>query len=322
MSDWLGDAFSGDWFGSVSDSIPDASIDTSGWDWGSAVDTGGWDQVGGGDSSWWGSLTNALGGTSGLTRLVGGALGAGGNVLARNQATSGANQAAAIQAAANAAALDKILAANKEARDVMIQRSDRGLADIDAGLGSFKSTLNPLLTPNPVVIPQHRGLTDQQQIGLEDLRRSGLASLSATGMRGAGRAGIGTIMDQERRYRAAAAAGNDADTRQELRRAQGVADSARGTIAAGELQTGGAKANANMMVGNNLASSITSGGQSAGSLTAQTGQSAADAARTTGAIGANATTSTANVLGDTVGQLGAIIADQRRYSSPGSSWGV
>lgn len=322
MSDFFGDVFSGDWFGNISDSIPTADIDTSGWDWGGAVDTGSFD-VPSGDGSWWGTLSNALGGTSGITRLVGGALGAGGNMLARNQATSGINQGAAIAAAANAAALDKILAANKEARDVMVQRSDRGLADIDTGLNSFKTTLNPLLTPNPVVIPQHRGLTPQQQIGLEDLRRSGLASLSATGMRGAGRAGIGTLMDQERRYRAAAAAGNDADTRQELRRAQGVSDSARGTLAAGELQTGGAKANTNMMVGNQLASSLSNDGLSAGRLTAATGDSSAGAARAAGNVDAAATTSTANLLGDTAGQLGAIIANQqRRYSSPDNSWGV
>ncbi|CAB4143933.1 hypothetical protein UFOVP469_2 [uncultured Caudovirales phage] len=318
MSDWFSNLFSGG-----ADALSGADLQdivhTVGVDQGvSSAVGGGFD----GSTDWWSGISNALGGTSGLTRLAGGVIGAGGNILASNQAQAGVNQAAAIQAAALAAAGMAAGEANKEARDIMLARSDRGLGEIDAGMNRYRETVDPLLTQKPVVIPQYRGMTPQQTIGLEDLRRSGMASLAASGMRGAGRAGIGTLMDQERRYRADVAAGNDTDTRGELRRTQTNANTARQGLASAELQTGGAKANANMMVGNNLASLITGGGQSAGSLPAQTGQSAADAARTTGAIGANATTSTANVLGGTLGQLGALFADQqRKEQQQNTGWG-
>lgn len=322
MSDFLGSA---DWLGSISDSIPAPDI-AANIDWTSplAVDAGSFDFTGGGGSSWLSDIGRSLGagGLNALGRVAGGLIGAGGNIIGGNQAAAGANSAALIQAAANAAALDKMLAAEKEARDVLIGRSDRGLAEIDAGMGRYRDTVAPMLTPQPIVIPQHRGMTPQQQIGLEDLRRSGLASLSATGMRGAGRAGIGSLMDQERRYRASVASENDADTRGEMRRATTASNATRQGLASAELQTGGAKANTNILTGNQLASSLQTGGQTAANLTSSSGRASADAARTGGAISGATTLANANLAGDTIGQLGAIFADQRRNSGAGGTWGI
>lgn len=309
MSDFFGDG----WFDSGATDYVGTPV----------VDAGTFDTSSDG-SGWFNDIVRGLGGASSLTKLLGGAAGVIGNTVGANQASAGAERAAAIQAAANAAALDKILAAQKESRDVMTARGDRGLGDIDAGLASYKQTVAPLLTPNPIVLPQYRGLTPQQQIGVDDLRRNGLATISAAGLRGAGRAGIGAVMDQERRFRADAAATNDADTRQELRRAQGVANTARQGQATAELQTGGAKANTNLLVGNGLASSLQAGGNAAGALTTATGNSSANAASTAGNIAGQSTIANSNLVGNTLGSLGAIFADQQQqargnsYSSLGA----
>lgn len=271
------------------------------------VDGGGWDLFdsggggGGGGGSWLSDIFGGSIGPQGTASLIGAGIGAIGNTLGARTAVAG--QEAGLQAQ---------LAAQEAARREMLARSDRGLADIDAGLAAYRATINPLLTPRPVVMTQHRGLTPRQQIGLEDLRRSGLASMSATGMRGAGRAGIGALMDQERRYRAAAVDANDVDTRTEMRRARGVADDATARLASAELQTGGAKANTNILTGNSLASSYQAGGNAAAS--------AAQAAANTNA---NSTMSNARLLGGAVGDLGAVYAnDWRRGAVDNGTWGI
>jgi hypothetical protein len=251
--------------------------------------------------SWLSDIFGGGIGPQGTASLLGAGIGALGNIFGAQTVSSGQDRALQAQ-----------LAAQEAARREMLARSDRGLADIDAGLAAYRKTVEPLLTPRPIVMNQHRGMTDQQRIGLEDLRRSGLASISASGLRGAGRAGVGALMDQERRYRAAAAAGNDTDTRNEKRRAQGVADDVTQGLASAELQTGGAKANTNIMVGNNLASSHQAGGNAA-----------ASAATTTANTNANSTMANARLFGSAVGDLGAIYAnDQRRNSAGSGVWGT
>ena len=259
------------------------------------------DEGSSGGGSWLSDVFGSGGiGAQGTASLLGAGIGLLGNVYGANAASSGQDRALAAQ-----------LQAQKEARDIMLQRSDRGLADIDAGLAAYRATVAPMMTPRPVVSPLYRGMTDNQKIGLEDLRRSGLAAISASGLRGAGRAGIGSIMDQERRYRAAAIDRNEADTLGELRRAQGVSDDTRQRLASAELQTGGAKANTNILTGNNLASSYQAGGNAA-----------ATAAQTAGNINANSGMASAKLVGDTVGNLGAIYADNRRNAAGVGAWGV
>ena len=307
IGDFFGDAASwgGDFIHGVGlDAVADPSAVGGGFDAPS------------GDSGFFGDLLKGITSPSSISRLLGAGIGVAGNTIGANTAANATNQAALITAAANAAAQDKALAAQKEARDIMIQRSDRGIGAIDAGLADYTKTTNPLLTTQPITIPQYRGMTPQQQIGFDDLTRNGMAAISAGGLRGAGRAGVGAVMDQQRRYRADVAAQNDADTRAEMRRAQGVSNTARQGLGTAQLQTGGAKANTELMTGSGLANSLQAGGNTAAQFTANTGASNAAAARDAGFINANATFGDANILGKALSGLGAVVADRSQSYSP------
>lgn len=203
--------------------------------------------------------------------------------------------------------------ANEKARQEYRDAAARGIAAIQAGTGNYASTINPLLTPNPVQLPMYRGLTPNQQIGREDLLRQGKATLAASGLRGAGRAGVGTILDADRRYIASAQDANDRESRGEMRRAQGVADNARAGLAQVYAQEGGAIANTEIGAGNNIGASLAADGRAAGQNAVAAGNAQAQA-----------TTANGDLWGGAIGALGSVIADGMKsqnwdkYSATGS----
>lgn len=219
--------------------------------------------------------------------LVGGLLSSSSNSSAADTAANASLESARLQ-----------IEANERARKEFREAAARGIGAIRAGTGNYAATINPLLTPNPVALPTHRGLTAGQQIAHDDLMRDGRATLAASGLRGAGRAGVGTILDASRRFRANAADTNDRETRGEMRRAQGVADNARSGLAQVYAQEGGAIANTEIGAGNRIGESMTADGRAAGGAAADAGQ-----------YQAQATTANGNVWGDAIGALGSVIAD-------------
>jgi hypothetical protein len=236
--------------------------------------------------------------------LVGAFIGSSGNRSAANTAANA--QLAGVQAQ---------IEASREARREFREGADRGIAAIRAGTGRYTETIAPLMTPNPVMLPTHRGLTANQQIGRQDLLRQGQATLAASGLRGAGRAGVGTILDADRRFIASAAEGNDRETRGEMRRAQSVADNARAGLAQVQAQEGGAIASTEVGVGNQMGASLAADGRATAAGTAQAGN-----------YQAGATTANAQLWGDAIGGLGSVIANATRpgggtknlYTSTGS----
>jgi len=199
--------------------------------------------------------------------------------------------------AANNAALDKQLEFSREGRAEMREAADRGLSSIRAGTQKYADTTAPLRTERPVVMPTYRGLTTQQQMGLTDLRRDDDARLAATGMRGAGRAGIGAVLDRDARYMAGARDRNDQDTLGAKRAARAGADAATSNLGQIYAQQGGAEANTEMQVGNNLGQSL----RSDGTVVGQT-------MRDSGAIGASATQGNADIYRSAINSLGGIFA--------------
>ena len=248
-----------------------------------------------------------------------------------------ATRAAQIQADANQKGLGKYIDFAGQGRDQLNQAKAAGLGAIDAGTQSYANTINPLLTPNPILLPTYRGLTPQQQTGEADMLRTAGATLASSGLRGAGRAGVAAVMDQDRRYQEEARANNDADTRGEMRRAAGVSNNARSGLAGVEAQAGGAKANTEVGIGNQLASSFNNTGSVASNLTSATGSALAGGVTSAGAATAGAVDSagqtsassdlaTAKLTGSTLGSLGSIIAGNLSPgpigSSPSSSFGA
>jgi hypothetical protein len=265
-------------------------------------------------------------------------------IQAANIQKQSALDAAGITAQSNKDALNQYLQFNQQGRDELNASKARGLAAIDAGTAGYAATINPLLTPNPIVLPTYRGLTAQQQTGEQDLLRNSKASLAASGLRGAGRAGVAAIMDQDRRYQEDARAGNDTDTRNEQRRAQSVANNAVSGLAGIQASSAGAKANTELGTGNSLASTFSNAGTTAAGLTSATGQANANAVTSGGnavagatntagtananAVDSNATTTAqsgladAKLTGQTIGSLGSIIAGQLSAGPIGSSSGT
>jgi hypothetical protein len=213
-----------------------------------------------------------------------------------------ANQSAADdRIAANNAALDKQLEFSREGRAEMRAAADRGLASIRAGTQKYADTTAPLRTERPVVMPTYRGLTTQQQIGLNDLRRDDDARLAATGMRGAGRAGIGAVLDRDARFMAGARDRNDQDTLGAKRAARSSADAATANLGQIYAQQGGAEANTELQVGNNIGSTLRSDGAVAGQTI-----------RDSGATGAAADLGNAQLYTSAINSLGGIFAGANR----------
>jgi len=288
---------------------------------GGVVDTGSFDtgagngvSVGGGSGSgssgFLGSLVSGLTNPNTIRGIVGAGtqlLGAGLATSANNQAASTASQAAIqaaeIQAAANEDAINKTLAAQQAARDQFFAAGQRGIGDINQGVSDYSNTITPLLTPAPVELPQYRDETTQQQTGEQDLLRNADAQLAASGNRGAGRAGIGAVLDQDRRYQEDVRAQNDQTNLQAKQHAQDVANTARTGLAQVQAQAGGSKANTELLTGNQLGSSLQAGGNTAANLTSATGATTGQAVNSAGNINANATTANGNVLGSALGNV-------------------
>lgn len=206
--------------------------------------------------SWFGSV---LGSITGSDWLKAGAT-LGGALLGAN-----ANESATdARISASERGLDKQLEFAREGRDEMRAATQRGLGAITAGTQRYADVTAPLRVERPVVLPTYRGLTTQQQIGLEDLRRDDNARLSATGMRGAGRAGVASVMDRDRRFMAGARAQNDQDTLAARRAARGSADAAISNLGQVYAQEGGAKANIEIGQGNTLGQSLRADGSAVG----------------------------------------------------------
>lgn len=282
----------GDLFGGGSDSASDF-IDFGG----GASDGGGfWDSAG----NWIANNAGSL--LRGVTALGGTLLGSSANSAAANRSADATLQAAAINAEAA-----------REARAEMEAAKQRGIAAIRAGTQGYTDTVAPLLQARPINLPTYRGLTDAQRIGREDLLRRGQTTLATSGLRGAGRAGVASIMDADRRYLASAIDRNDADRLTEARRAQGAADNARSGLAQIRAQEGGSIANTEIGQGNRMADSIQNQGTYTASANNQAGQTQA------GADLANA-----GLWTDALGTLGSVIAgsikesNRDRYASTGS----
>lgn len=312
MSDFLGgdlwDLGGGD-AGGGGDTFDLGSVGDAGSGGGDTFDLGG-GSSGGSSGGFWTDLVKSVANPSTLRGILGAGtqlLGTGLVTSANNQAaeTAGnaAREAAAIQAAANLAAQDKALAAQKEARGEYRAAADRGIGYIDKGVADYGSTIAPLLTPAPVTLPTYRGLTTQQRLGEQDLLRSGNATLAASGLRGAGRAGVGALMDQDRRYIAAARDANDAQALTAKQHAQDVANTSRTGLAQVQAQAGGSKANTELLTGNQLGSSLQAGGNTAATLTADTGRTSGNAVNQAGQYAANAGTANA---GNMAGALGSV----------------
>ena len=251
------------------------------------------------------------------------------NTQAAQTTSDAATKAAQIIAQSNKDALASYQQFAGEGRDQLNAAKTSGLAAIDQGTQDYANTVNPLLSSTPILLPQYRGLTAQQQTGEGDMLRNASATLAASGLRGAGRAGVGAVLDQDRRYQEDARATNDTDTKTEMRRAQSVAQNARLGLAGVQAAAGGAKANTEVGVGNQLAASYNNTGTMASNLTSTSGNAAAGAVTSGAAATSNALTNNANTTanagladaktyGSTLGSLGSIIASNLQAGPVGS----
>lgn len=300
MFDWLGSVVS-DWFGGGGGGadvlpLPPDFVSYEDAISGAAGGGGGfWDSAGNWISDNSGSLIR------GVTSLGGALLGSNANSSAADRASAAAREGAAISAAEAA-----------RARAEMAAARDRGIAAIRAGTQGYADTIAPLLTERPVVLPTHRGLTASQRIAREDLLRQGRSTLATSGLRGAGRAGVASLMDADRRFLAAATDRDDADRLAAHRTARVSADNARSGLAQVRAQEGGSIANTEIGQGNRMADSI----QQAGQVTANATQQA-------GNFQANAGLANAGLYSDALGTLGSVIAgsvkegNRDRYATTG-----
>lgn len=231
-------------------------------------------------------VSDFIGGGDGL-RAIADIGGAAAGIIGANRAADAAKDA---QSKARRAFEDQSAAARQEFR----QASQRGIDAIRAGTNAFQETISPMMAS-----PDR--LTPAQQIARDDLLRDGRAVLASSGLRGAGRAGVGQILEADRRFLADAAERN-----------QGRSDRARSALANVLAQEGGSIANTEIGTGNRIGESLTS----------QAGV-ASNAALNQGAITAGQTLDTANLvggaLGTTLGTLGSVIADDMKRRSTGVS---
>jgi len=239
-----------------------------------------------------GVAATALGASATTAGLVAAGVGAAANVAGSLISSSGAKSAANTAAAGQQEALQSQLAFDQQAQDQMRQAATLGIGDIQQGVSNYTSTVTPLLTPAPVTLPTYRDETAQQQTGEGDLLRNAGAVVAASGLRGAGRAGVGSILDQDRRYQEDTRASNDANSLAAKQTAVGVANTARSNLATVQAQEGGSEANTELLLGNQLGANSTLQGN-------QTAQATTNAANAQ----ANAQQATANNVSSTVGNL-------------------
>jgi hypothetical protein len=142
----------------------------------------------------------------------------------------------------------------------------RGIGYLDTGARGATDILTPMTSERPIMLARNRGLTQQQQIGRDDLIRNGQATLAASGLRGAGRAGVASLMDAVGRYDASAHGANDAQDLTAMQTARGSADAAKNRLADVNLQTGAQKANTEIGTGSAIAGNYQSSGNTLGQI--------------------------------------------------------
>ena len=215
-------------------------------------------------SDFFSSLISGISTPQGGGSLLSGILGAGASL-----------GSAAIRGSADQAAANTIADNQAAARDQFQKSAAQGEGFIDQGAGQYASTIAPLMSQAPIAMPTYRDLTTQQQLGEADLMRNGQAQLAASGLRGAGRAGIGSLLDADSRYQAAARTGNDASTLQAMQTAQQTQNQARTGLANVQAAAGTAKANTAIGAGSQIGGSYQQQGNALGNLTVQSGNNSA-----------------------------------------------
>lgn len=188
---------------------------------------------------------------------------------------------------ANEDAANRVVADNAEARAELAAAKERGIGYINQGTQDYASTIAPLMTERPILLPTYRGLTMQQQMGRADLQRTGQAALASSGLRGAGRAGIGSYLDTMGRYNAAARDATDSANRIARQTARSGADAARTGLATVQANAGTAKANTEIGVGSQNAGNLQNQGNTLGNLTVAGGNTQADLATSIGKLAGN-----------------------------------
>lgn len=223
------------------------------------------------------SFSDLLGSISGPeATLLSGGLNLVGNLIGGNRAQEGYSDAAGRIAQDNATARAELSAAKQ-----------RGIGYIDQGVGDYASTVAPLMAERPILLPTYRGLTTQQQLGRQDLVRTGQAALASSGLRGAGRAGIGTLVDSLARYDAGARDATDGANRVARTQARTSADAARTGLATVRANAGTAKANTEIGVGSQNAANLSNTGQTLGNLSVASGQEAGSLASSLAKLAGN-----------------------------------
>lgn len=256
-----------------------------------------------------GDLIGGLGSVVSVAAPIAGAIiGSSANSSAARAQANASAQAAQLQADALLNAQQMNLVASREAMDRQEAAGQRGIAAIRAGTQGYADTIAPLLVERPIALPTYRGLTAAQQIGRDDLQRNALAVLSASGLRGAGRAGVATVMDADRRYVANAVDQNDNRRIAAAQAARTSADNARSGLASVRAQEGGSIANTEIGQGNRMAETGLQGARTVADLTGTIGGVNAQNALSQGQISAGADIANAGLWGDALGSLGAVIA--------------
>jgi hypothetical protein len=245
------------------------------------------------------------------TRLYGQQVATDANTEAARIAAQGNTDAARIAAEA---ALRGAGLSNQQIEAARAERaaaSGRGIEAIRAGTGDYAATTAPLLQERPVLTPSYRGLTAAQQIARDDLRRGGMAALAASGMRGSG-AGIRSIMDQDRRFLADAAAATDSRNLSARQAARSTADAARQNLGQVYQNQGTQIANTELQVGSQNASGLERIGSNLSAATTSGANAIAGAGQTNANLTAQAGLSNAGLASDTLGALGSLIADSTK----------
>lgn len=267
-----------------------------------------------GGGNWWDdivsggrSVLSALGSGSGIAGIAGALLSSGANRDAANARAAAATEAARMSSDAYLRGVALQQEGNAAARAQYADAANRGVAAIQGGTQNYAATIAPLLNPTPVTLPTYRGLTAAEEIAAQDQHRAGMATLAASGLRGAGRAGIGAVMDQDRRLRAASATQNDNRRLSAMQTADTQAKNARSALAGIYANEGGAIANTLVGAGNRIGENLSTSAQQA----AQGGVSAANATgqglTTAAGYGADADLANAQLYGGALGTISSLI---------------
>lgn len=288
----------------------DGSTSGGGWSGGGAASGGG---SGGGGGSWWDTAARyaqpIIGG------LGGAVLGYLGNQQAAQQRSNASTQAAQISADASTRSAQIAADALARSQALMREATARGTDAINSGYDRFEQTMAPLTTARPIMLPTNRGLTAAEDIARSDIRRNALATLAASGLRGAGRGGVSTVMDQDRRFVADATQRNDNRRLAAVQDAQRRADAATATLANGRQGRGQSLANIEIGQGNRVAGTEGVIGATQGAGVQQAGAALAQDASNQGNIASGEITANTMLGQDALGSLGSVIADSMKSSN-------